>query len=188
MSDAEFDAHLDAVLIGGREKRDIVVVPYDAAWPRRYERERERIEMAVGSELLAVHHIGSTSVEGLAAKPVIDIQLVVRHPANEQTYRPALEDAGYVLRVREPGHRMFRTPERDVHVHVWEDPADDERHLRFRDWLRQSPEDRAEYQALKEALATQEWPDVNYYARAKAGLIAEIMQRALEVPPPRSAP
>jgi GrpB-like predicted nucleotidyltransferase (UPF0157 family) len=188
VSDAEFDAQLDAVLIGGREQRDIIIVPYDPAWPVRYERERARIVAAVGAELRAIHHVGSTSVEGLAAKPIIDILLVVRDPASEHTYQPSLEHAGYVLRVREPGHRMFRTPERDVHVHIWDDPADDERHLRFRDRLRQSPADREQYQALKETLAAQDWPDVNYYARAKSALINDIMQRDREAPPGDKAP
>jgi GrpB-like predicted nucleotidyltransferase (UPF0157 family) len=180
VSDAAFDAELDAALIGGREKRAIVVVPYDAAWSQRYEQERVKIETAVGPERRAVHHIGSTSVEGLKAKPIIDILLVVDDPAAEPRYLPALERVGYVLRVREPGHRMLRTPERDVHIHVWDDPAEDERHLLFRDWLRHSPEDRAAYQALKVSLAAQEWPDVNYYARAKSDLIEQIMQRARE--------
>lgn len=178
MSDAAFDAELDAVLIGGREQRDVVVVPYDPAWPERYERERVTISDAVGSAARAVHHIGSTSVAGLAAKPIIDILLVVGDPDVEDTYLPALVRVGYTLRVRERGHRMFRTAERDVHIHVWSDPADDERHLLFRDWLRASPEDRATYEALKRRLAAQDWDDVNHYARAKTGLVAEIMRRA----------
>jgi GrpB-like predicted nucleotidyltransferase (UPF0157 family) len=115
---------------------------------------------------------------GLAAKPIIDILVVVPEPDREETYLPQLEHAGYVLRVREPDHRMFRTPEKDVHIHVWSDPADNERPLVFRDWLRHSPEDRAAYQALKEDLAHQDWDDMNYYARAKSGLINEITARA----------
>jgi GrpB-like predicted nucleotidyltransferase (UPF0157 family) len=178
MTDPTFEAELDAILIGGREKRDIVVVPYDPAWVERYERERLRIVEALGPSVRDVHHVGSTSVDGLAAKPIIDIVLVVSRPDVEGTYVPALEEAGYVLRVREPGHRMLRTPERDVHIHVWEDPADDERHLLFRDWLRRSPDDRAAYQALKEQLAAQDWEDVNDYARAKSSLIGEILGRA----------
>jgi GrpB-like predicted nucleotidyltransferase (UPF0157 family) len=153
-------------------------VPYDSAWPARYDRERVRIIVALGQSLRSVHHVGSTAVEGLAAKPIIDILLVVSHPDLEETYAPALEQAGYVLRVREPGHRMFRTPDRDVHIHVWADSADDERHLLFRDWLRHSPEDRSAYEELKVRLAAEDWDDVNYYARAKSGLIGEIMERA----------
>jgi len=176
--DAELDAELDAVLIGGRERRDVVIVPYDPTWAARFERERARIEHALGSAAAAVHHVGSTSVEGLAAKPVIDIVLVVAEPDREDTFLPPLEHAGYQLRVRAPGHRMLRTPERDVHIHVWTDPADTRRHLLFRDWLRRSPEDRAAYQALKEELARRDWDDVNHYARAKGPLIEAMVERA----------
>jgi GrpB-like predicted nucleotidyltransferase (UPF0157 family) len=177
MDDAGFDAELDGVLIGGRERRDVVIVPYDRAWPDRFERERSLIERALGDSVRAVHHVGSTSVEGLAAKPVIDIALVVGEPEREDSYLPQLERAGYHLRVREPGHRMVRTAARDVHVHIWSDPADTERHLVFRDWLRHSPEDRAAYEALKHELAQTDWDDVNSYARAKGPLIEAIMER-----------
>jgi GrpB-like predicted nucleotidyltransferase (UPF0157 family) len=76
----------------------------------------------VGEAALSVEHIGSTSVPGLAAKPIVDILLVVGDSRDEGSYLPAMEGAGYVLRVREPGfdeHRMFRTPAKDVHVHVF---------------------------------------------------------------------
>ncbi len=91
----------------------------------------------------------------------------------------ALAAAGYELRVREPGHRMFRTPARDVHVHIWRD-GDDEarRQLSFRDQLRRSPTHRAAYEHLKRELATREWRDMNEYADAKAELIEEILSAA----------
>jgi GrpB-like predicted nucleotidyltransferase (UPF0157 family) len=179
MSDQEdFDRYLDEVLIGGREKRDIVVVAYDPTWPHLFDAQRERISRALGETVTGVHHVGSTAVEGLAAKPIIDIVVEVVYPDREESYVPALEQAGYVLRVREPGHLMFRTPELDVHVHLWSDPAEIRRHLLFRDWLRHSEEDRAAYQALKEGLARQKWNDMNYYARAKGDLIAAISERA----------
>jgi GrpB-like predicted nucleotidyltransferase (UPF0157 family) len=88
---------------------------------------------------------------------------------------PDLEAAGYVLRVRDPGHRMLRTPEQDVHVHVW--PPGDEhmaRDLRFRDRLRASPEDRAAYEARKRELAGRDWAARQDYADAKGPLIREI--------------
>lgn len=88
------------------------------------------------------------------------------------------EQAGYRLRVREPGHRMFRTPARDVHVHLWPAGSDDEhRHLLFRDWLRAHPADRLEYERAKQALAGT-WPDMNYYAEAKRLVIDRISERA----------
>jgi GrpB-like predicted nucleotidyltransferase (UPF0157 family) len=73
---------------------------------------------------------------------------------------------------------MFRTPERDVHVHVWRAGSEDERrHVVFRDRLRTDAADRAEYERTKRALAG-EWRDVNYYARAKSGVIEAILARA----------
>ena len=136
----------DGVLIGGREERVIDIVDHRAQWAERSHQEKARIEAAVGSVARRIEHVGSTAVPGLAAKPVIDVMLSVDDPEDESSYLPAMERAGYVLRVREPGHRMFRTSEGDVHVHVWKAGSDDEqRHIVFRDRLRSSAEDRAEY-------------------------------------------
>jgi GrpB-like predicted nucleotidyltransferase (UPF0157 family) len=156
-----------------------VITDYDSTWPTRFQRELARLRRALGATAVRIEHIGSTAVPGLAAKAVIDVLVAVEDLENESTLLPTLEAAGYQLRVREPGHRMFRTPERDVHVHVWAD-SDPEvvRHLTFRDRLRRSPEDRAEYEQLKRDLATQEWDDMNQYADAKSELIAEILRRA----------
>jgi GrpB-like predicted nucleotidyltransferase (UPF0157 family) len=117
-------------------------------------------------------------VPGLAAKPVVDILVAVADP-DDPVLCSALEGAGYVLRVREPGHRMVRTPELDVHVHIWRDGSEEARKdLAFRDRLRASPEDRAAYERLKRELATREWDDMNDYAAAKGPLIEEILSRA----------
>jgi len=173
------DAYLDGVLIGGREKREIVIVDYDSSWPARYQLERDRVRRALGGSALRIEHIGSTAVPGLAAKPIVDLLVAVADPDDETVTLTALQAAGYELRVREPGHRMFRTRERDVHVHIWGD-ADPEvtRHLRFRDRLRRSPADRASYERLKRELAAREWADMNEYADAKAALIEAILARA----------
>jgi GrpB-like predicted nucleotidyltransferase (UPF0157 family) len=175
----ERDEYLDEVLIGGREKQEIAIVDYDDGWPCRFERERERIRSALGATAHRIEHIGSTAVPGLAAKPVIDVLVTVEDPGDEATIRPALESAGYELRVREPAHCMFRTPARDVHVHIWadEDP-DADRYLVFRDRLRHSSADCAAYEQLKRELAAREWNDMNEYADAKSDLIAAIIARA----------
>jgi len=162
-------------LIGGREARPIVVVDADPAWPGRFEVERARIEAAL-PDARGVEHVGSTSVPGLAAKPIIDI-VVIPATSIDDAVGP-LETVGYVLRVVEPGHRMLRTPDRDVHVHLWADADEQRRHLLFRDWLRVSPEDRERYAAVKRDLATREWGDMNDYADAKSPVIAEITTRA----------
>jgi GrpB-like predicted nucleotidyltransferase (UPF0157 family) len=129
----------DRVLIGGREHRPVVITAYDPAWPRRYGQEQRRIAEALGSRALRIDHIGSTSVPGLAAKPIVDV-LVAVDGVLDEGITSLVELVGYVLRVREPGHRMVRTPERDVHVHLWRAESDDvRRHLLFRDWLRVDP-------------------------------------------------
>lgn len=172
----------DEVLIGGREARDIVMVEHDPGWARRYEIERRRIVEALGERVLQIDHIGSTSVPGLAAKPIIDIDLSVADPDDEAAYVPDLERAGYVLRVREPGHRMVRTPELDVHVHICPLGSDwEQRHLVFRNWLRGHPDDRQRYEDVKRSLAGRVWSDMNDYADAKSDVIADIMSRAQAV-------
>lgn len=170
---------LDDVLIGGREKREIEIVDHDPAWAERYEHERACISAALSARVLRIDHIGSTSVPGLAAKPIIDIDLTVADPADERAYVPDLEAAGYVLRVREPGHRMLRTPARDVHLHVCAPGSDWEaRHVIFRDWLRVHADDRQRYEDVKRELAGRDWDDMNDYADAKTDIVAEIMARA----------
>ena len=178
MTSPERDGYLDAVLIGGREPVTVVVQDPDPQWPVRFAAVRDLLVSSLGERALAVDHVGSTAVPGLAAKPIIDVQVTVADVEDEAAYAPALERAGLVLRVREPGHRMFRTPQRDVHVHVHApgDPVLAER-LDLRDRLRRSPEDRALYEATKRALAGREWPDMDVYADAKSEVIAEILAR-----------
>ena len=166
-------------LVGGVEKRDIRIVPYDPTWPVRFEAERARISAALGTRAIRIDHVGSTSVLGLCAKPIVDIDLSVEDPDDETAYLSALESAGFHLRVRSPGHRLVRTAALDVHVHVcavggeWE-----RRHLLFRDWLRAHPDDRNLYARTKQQLALEDWPDMNAYAAAKSDVIAAILARA----------
>lgn len=171
------------VLIGGIEKREIVIVDYDPRWPEKFQKHAAIISQALGPKALVIEHVGSTSVPGLAAKPIIDIDVLVEDSSHEATYLPALLAAGYVLRVREPDwheHRMFRTPEFDVHVHIFSPGCVEvARHLAFRNHLRSHAEDRLRYGALKRRLAKEDWPDMNAYARAKSELVEEIIARAL---------
>jgi len=177
--DPGFDAYLDAVLVGGREERPVVLADPDPTWPAVFERQRAAIARALGGRARRIDHVGSTAVPGLAAKPIVDIQVTVEDPDDEVAFAPDLERAGYLLRVREPGHRMFRTAGRDVHVHVWAAGSDDERrHVLFRDWLRLDADDRRLYEDTKRRLAARHWRDVNYYAEAKSPVIAAIMGRA----------
>ena len=112
-------------MIGGREQREIRIVDHDPAWVSRFEELRSRVEDALGDRVLRIEHIGSTSVPGLAAKPIIDVLVVVADVQDEDAYVAPMVEAGFELRIREPGHRMLRTPARDAHLHCFEpdDPA-----------------------------------------------------------------
>ena len=131
------DERVATGLIGGIEKREIRIVDYDPDWTRKFEMHARLIGEALGGSMLRIEHIGSTSVPGLSAKPIIDILVVVPDSADESAYLPRLEAAGYVLRVREPDwyeHRMFRTPEQDVHIHIYSAGCPEiQRNLSFRD-------------------------------------------------------
>jgi GrpB-like predicted nucleotidyltransferase (UPF0157 family) len=174
---------MDEVLIGGIEKREIVIADYDPRWPEQFQRHGEILSRALGPAAIAIEHVGSTSVPELAAKPIVDIDVVVEDSGDEASYLPAIVQAGYVLRVREPDwhqHRMFRTPELDVHVHVFSRGCVEfKRHIVFRDHLRKYGEDRLLYESVKRKLASEDWPDMNAYARAKSEVVEQILARAM---------
>jgi len=186
MSDQPSDpilARSRKVLVGAPpEKVAVVLVEYDPSWPQRFELEQQRIEGALGGRALSVEHIGSTSVLGLVAKPIIDICVVVEDSSDEASYVPDLEAAGYELRVRESDwheHRMLRTVARDVHVHVFTlGSSEINRHLALRDWLRANDADRELYASTKRSLAQQDWPTMQHYADAKTAIIEVILARA----------
>jgi GrpB-like predicted nucleotidyltransferase (UPF0157 family) len=185
--DGELDDYLRQVTIGEIERPAIRVVEYDRAWPRRFAREAAVIRTALGGRALLVEHIGSTSVPGLAAKPIIDVLLVVRDSADEPAWLPDLEAAGYALRVREPDfheHRMLRTQGKDVHLHVYSsDSPEIARNLAFRDRLRTDAGDRALYADTKRRLAARSWPTMQHYAEAKTAVIEAIIARAAAAGP-----
>ncbi len=166
-------------LVGGPEPLELALHTYDEAWIRRFSAHRQRIHDDLGAMTIKVEHIGSTSVPGLAAKPIIDIVVTVDDITAEEDYLDALLAAGYALRVREPGHRLVRTPARDVHVHLYErhDPAVGE-YLLLRDHLRVDAQDRALYESTKRALLHERWADMNDYAAAKTDVIDAIKARA----------
>ena len=147
------DEHVETGLIGGDEKVQIRIVDYDTEWPKKFEAHARVIADALGRAAQQIEHVGSTSVPGLAAKPIIDILVVVQNSADESAYMSRLEAAGYILRVREPDwneHRMFRTHEKDVHVHIYSvGCAEIQRVLTFRDRLRINIDDRRRYEQDK---------------------------------------
>ncbi len=165
----------------------ITLAEYDPAWPTLFAREADRIRAVLGSTAVLIEHAGSTSVPGLAAKPIIDIVLAVPDSADEQAYVPAMEAAGYVLRVREPGwfeHRLFKGPDADINLHVFTAGASEiDRMLLFRDWLRANDADRDAYLRVKRDLAQRTWRHVQHYADAKSAIVAQIMERAAAASP-----
>ncbi|HXX46231.1 MAG TPA: GrpB family protein [Candidatus Acidoferrales bacterium] len=160
----------------------ILIVDSDPGWPDIFRREADRILALLGSRALRIEHIGSTSVPGLPAKPIIDILLVVADSSDEDTYAPNLESAGYSLRIREKDwheHRMLKGPDTDINLHVFSAGCPEiGRILTFRDWLRSNAADRALYEHTKRDLTRRGWKDVQDYADAKTAIIEEILARA----------
>lgn len=179
------DEEIRAAAVGDLPEHNatIELAEYDPKWPRLYEREAERIGRALGPTMLRIEHVGSTSVPGLAAKPLIDIVLVVADTTDEEAYVPPLEGAGYVLRIREPDwfeHRLFKGPDTNVNVHTFSDGCEEvERMVGFRDWLRTHDDDRDRYFTAKRELAQREWKYVQNYADAKSAVVQEILARAV---------
>ena len=178
------EEELRAVLVGDAPPSSgpIVLVDHDLEWPRLFRREADRIGKALGDTAVAIEHAGSTSVPGLAAKPIIDIVLVVRDSTDEAAYVPPLEAAGYVLRIREPDwfeHRGFKGPDTAVNLHVFSAGCPEiERMLLFRDRLRNDASDRELYERTKRELARRDWKFTQHYADAKSDVVEEILARA----------
>ena len=160
----------------------IELLDYDPDWPRLFDREAARIRSILGDQVVRLEHVGSTSVPGLAAKPIIDIVLAVPDSSDESTYLPALEAAGYVLRIREPEwfeHRVFKGPDTNINLHVFSDGCVEiDRMTCFRDWLRSHDDDRALYERTKRELAARDWQFVQQYADAKTEVVEAIIARA----------
>jgi GrpB-like predicted nucleotidyltransferase (UPF0157 family) len=165
-----------------RPSRPLVITGYDPAWPQTYERWRQRVSAALGRTAIRIDHVGSTSVPGLAAKPIVDIQVSVADLGDEPRYVPPLEGIGLVLRSRDELHRFLRPPAgqpREVHMHVcaaggrWEHD-----HLLFRDYLRAHPAACQRYAQAKRANARR-WHDDGWaYTEAKTGIILDILEQA----------
>jgi GrpB-like predicted nucleotidyltransferase (UPF0157 family) len=178
------DEEVQAARIGGVTPyaERVILAEYDPQWPALFRREEDRIRGALGDTVVLLEHVGSTSVPGLAAKPRIDILLVVPDSADEAAYVPALEAVGYYLRVREPHwheHRVLKGPDTDVNLHVFSPNSPEiDRMLSFRDWLRDNEEDRLVYERAKRELAQREWKYVQHYADAKTEVVEEIIARA----------
>ena len=186
------DEEIEAATIGELTPYAVTVVveDYNPEWSAWYASDEATIREALGSVVLRIEHTGSTSVPGLAAKPLIDILLLVPDTTDEAAYVPALEAVGYTMRVREPNwyehrcliRRVEDGAEHSVNLHVFSPESgapEIERMLAFRDWLRTHDDDRTCYERTKRELAQRDWEYVQHYADAKSEVVEEILTRAL---------
>jgi GrpB-like predicted nucleotidyltransferase (UPF0157 family) len=178
------EAQLRAIWVTEPPRLDgpVLLADYDPRWPELFRREEQRIRSVLGDRVLLLEHIGSTSVPGLAAKPIIDVLLAVADPADEAACVQPLEAAGYKVVIREPDwyqHRVLKGPDTNVNLHV-HPPGSPEigRNLRFRDHLRADPADRELYEQVKRELAGRRWTYIQQYADAKTDVITKIMSRS----------
>ena len=164
--------------------RNVVVVPYDPHWPALYRREAALISAAFGHELIAIHHIGSTSIPGMSAKPIIDIMPLVRDIERVDALNPAMQQLGYVAKGENdiPGRRYFvkaNDEQRTHHVHTYAlGNPEIARHLDFRDYLIAHPAEAQQYAHLKLALAAQFPHDIDSYVAGKDSFIKQMLEHA----------
>ncbi len=157
--------------------------PYDPTWPAQYAGEEAKIRTALGNTALVLEHVGSTSIPGISAKPIIDILLAVADSADEDAYVPALTAQGYRLHLREPDweqHRVMKGDDPNVNLHVFTVGSREiERMVSFRDRCRTDPEEHRLYEDTKRELAARTWRHVQHYANAKGEVVEAIIARAL---------
>ena len=162
----------------------IALAESDAQSPALFAREETRIRSILGDRVIRLEHSGSTSVPGLAAKPIIDMTMIVADVLDEPAWVADLEAAGYrlVIREREPDwydHRVLKGPDTNVNLHVFSAGCVElDRMVGFRDWLRTHDEDRILYEATKRELVKREWRFIQNYADAKGEVVEAIAARA----------
>jgi GrpB-like predicted nucleotidyltransferase (UPF0157 family) len=165
----------------------VILAPHNPAWVGQAQEEGERLKAAIGDVILAIHHIGSTAIPGICAKPILDLIPVVRSLADLDIKRQALENLGYVWwgEYGLPGRRYctFDNPQtgsRTVQLHCFEQGSPEiKRHLAFRDYLRSHPELAREYEAEKSSCRDQHPSDSHAYSDCKAAWIRRIEEMAL---------
>lgn len=174
---------LEFAAASGRPVADpIEVVAYRDEWAASFTAWRKRLHRTLGEAAVRIEHVGSTAVQGLPAKPIIDVQVSVRDVEHEASYVPAIENLGVPLRFREPGHRYFRPSgeqPRTVQIHVCTAGGEWERdHLLFRDYLRADSDARAAYAQLKRKLSERYRDDRLAYNEGKTGFILDMLNDA----------
>lgn len=165
--------------------KKVVVLPYDDKWKEEYTRIKTELLSALGDSILAIEHIGSTSVEGLAAKPVIDIDVMIKDYNVFETVKKRLSDIGYRhegdLGVKDRQAFKYNNKPHLMKHNLYVCPEYSEelnRHLAFRNYLRNHPEDRDWYGSVK-MLAAKRYPDdIDRYMIAKSPCAVEIINRS----------
>lgn len=163
--------------------RKVEVVAYDETWPKLFDTEADEIRHLLGNHCVSIHHIGSTAVQGLAAKPVIDMLAVVDEIETAERFAEELQQLGYKAKGENglPGRRYFEKGgnERTHHLHCYENGSPEIfRHLAFRDFLREHPQQAAAYGDLKLSLAKQYPLDIGRYIDGKQAMIQRIEKQA----------
>src|SRR5262245_9224483 len=177
-----------AATVGPRQPLNgtIYLAPHDPAWPSLFTRLKAQIQEALGDAILLLEHVGSTSVPGLSAKPIIDMVMAVADSSDETSYVKPLEAMGYMLRIREPSwyeHRLLKSPAIQANLHVFSAGCQEiQRMVLFRDWLRNHIDDRLLYEATKRDLAARTWNYTQNYADAKSEVVQAILARARRNP------
>jgi len=165
-------------LVNGR----VHISEYDAKWPYLFKRESEKVRAALGDRVLLFEHVGSTAVPGMAAKPCVDLLLVVADPADEPAYLADLEAAGYSMVIREPDwyeHRVLKGPDINLNLHVFGEGCPEVERMRlFRDHLIADADARERYTAVKRELAERTWSRIQDYADAKTAIVQQILTEA----------
>jgi GrpB-like predicted nucleotidyltransferase (UPF0157 family) len=177
------DEQIKAATVGERHaiNSTISLVPYDPDWPSQFAHLEARVRRALGDKMLLLEHVGSTSVPGLSAKPIIDMVLAVADSRDEASYVSLVEERGFVLRIREPDwneHRMLKSKDPAGNLHVFSEGCQEiQLMLFFRDWLRGHAEDRQLYEETKRELAGRTWKYTQNYADAKGDVIRGILAK-----------
>ncbi|PMC34424.1 hypothetical protein CJ195_23540 [Bacillus sp. UMB0899] len=165
--------------------RKVEVCSFNEKWSQMFREESEKLKHIFGNEVVDIHHIGSTSVPGLKAKPIIDIMPVVKDINNVDKYTIEMQEIGYDPKGENgiPGRRYFQKggDNRSHHVHIYQVGSYEiKRHLAFRDYLKSCPDEVKNYGELKERLAQQFPYDIESYINGKDEFVKEIERKALE--------
>lgn len=165
--------------------RKVIVSDYNENWKRQFQEAAAEIQEVFGKECIAIHHIGSTAIDGLAAKPIIDLMPVVREIEAVDQFNSRLEKRGYIAKGENglPGRRYFQKggDERTHHVHIYEKGSNEiKRHLAFREYLKKHPQKAEKYGTLKKELAKKYPIDIESYIQGKEQLVKAIEKQAME--------